>query len=117
MLSIVMKKASTLIPVKYLISKLFTFEMALRVFSSYLSGTKMRTIFVNVLLSLRKKKVTNTIVNIDTNVFTRNDVTELNASVKSEKLKMDLIFSITISSIVNPLSIVGKNSCIFWLMS
>ena len=106
-----MQIVSMLIPVKYLISRLFTLEIALRVFCSYLSGIKMSTILVKVLLSLRKKKVTNMMVNIEMNVCARKAVIELNASVNSEKLKMDLIFSIIMSSIAKSLSIVGKNSC------
>ena len=66
---------------------------------------------MKVLLSLRKKKVTNMMVNIEMNVCARKAVIELNASVNSEKLKMDLILSIIMSSIAKSLSIVGKNSC------
>ena len=73
----------------------------------------MRIMFVKVLLSLRKKNVTNTMVNAEIKISTRNEVTELNASVKRLKLKSDLSLSRSITSRVISLSIVGNSSCSF----
>ena len=76
------------IPLKYLTSNLFTLFIALFVFSSYLVGTSARIIFVNVFLSLRKKKVTNTTVKAETKKFIINDVIDPKVFANVPKLIM-----------------------------
>ena len=107
----VIRRASIVIPTKYLTSRLFIELSTLTVLSSYLSGTMAVIMFMNVLLSLMKKNEMNEMENSAIPSFASMVAMELNRPVKMFMSRKFLRLSKIMDSMLKSGSIPGISPC------